>query len=65
MDSYSKSIEEYKMILKNQITEKGKSLDYVSGYVICLKEHNHLGIDGALEMLKYTSSIYFKKMGWK
>ncbi len=51
--------------MKNLLIEKNKSFDYVSGYIICLKEHDHLSIFEALELLKFTSTIYFKKMGWE
>ena len=64
-DSYFKSIKEYKMIINNTLIKKDKSLDYVNGYIICLKDHHILGIEDALELLKYTSNIYFKKMGWE
>ena len=63
-DSHFKSIKEYERILKYQLIEKNKSIDYVTGYIFCLKEHNFLSIENALKLLKFTSTIYFKKMGW-
>ena len=64
-DKPIKQLNEYKITMKNLLIEKNKSFDYVSGYITCLKEHNHLSIFEALELLKFTSTIYFKKMGWE
>ena len=64
-DSYFKSIKEYKMILKDLLNKKNKKLDYVTGYIICLKDHHLIDLPEALKLLKFTSNIYFKKMGWK
>jgi len=61
----NKSLEEYKVILKDLIIKKGKSIDYYSGYIICLKDHDIMSIEDALELLKYGSDVYFKKKGWK
>ena len=64
-DGYFKSLEEYKGIIKYQINEKDKTLDYATGYIICLKDSHILSLEDSLELLKYTSEIYFIKKGWK
>ena len=60
-----KQLDEYKIAMKNLLIEKNKSLDYVSGYVTCLMDNNHIRLQEAIDLLKYTSNVYFKKMGWK
>ena len=59
----SKDIKEYKIAMKDLLIKKNKSLDYVNGYVTCLNDEKHLSLQEAIELLKYTSSVYFKKMG--
>jgi len=60
-----KKLNEYKIAMKDLLIKKNKSFDYISGYISCLNDNKHLSIQDALELLKYTSSIYFKKMGWE
>ena len=64
-DGHIESLEEYKDMLKNLITVQFKSLDYAMGYIVCLKDHNLLGLEDSLELLKHTSKIYFKREGHK
>lgn len=60
-----KQLNEYKNAMKDLLIKEDKPLDYVSGYVTCLMDNNHLSLEDAIELLKYTSSVYFKKMGWE
>jgi len=60
-----KKLNEYKIAMKDLLIKKNKSNDYVTGYVTCLMDSNHISLQEAIELLKYTSSIYFKKMGWE
>lgn len=64
-NAHFKSIKEFKSILKDLLIKENKKLDYVTGYIVCLKDHFIVDLPETLELLKYTSSIYFKKMGWK
>jgi len=60
-----KQLNEYKIAMKDLLITEDKSLDYVNGYVTCLMDNDHLSLQEAIDLLKYTSSIYFKKMGWE
>ena len=60
-----KQLNDYKIAMKELLIKEDKSLDYVSGYITCLNDNKHLNLQDALELLKYTSGIYFKKMGWE
>lgn len=64
-DKPVKQLEEYKTAMKILIIEKDKSLDYVMGYASCLNDEKLLSIEDALELMKYISDVYFRKMGWK
>jgi len=59
-----KDLEGYKKYLEDLIN-KNKPFEYINGYIVCLNEHHHLSIKECIELLNYTSNVYFKKMGWK
>lgn len=60
-----KQLEEYKTAMKKLLIKDDKSLDYVMGYVTCLHDTKLLSIQDSLELMKYISSVYFKKRGWE